>query len=602
MDYLNPIFTEKAECQDCYKCIRECSVKAIRVEGGRAAVVPELCVLCGHCVQVCPVGAKRVRDDLPRAQRLIGLGSPVAAALAPSFASEFPGLEPGKLIAALRALGFAAVSETAIGADLVSRRLAADLRAAPRGSVVVSSACPTVVEHVKKYHPAFAASVTELRSPLLAHAALLKERLGSGSKVVFIGPCISKKRESDLHKDLVDVAIDFSDLASWLDEAGVDPRAMAAGPEDAFFPERAAKGSLYPIEGGMIASVRKYGSLPGVRWMSFSGLPEIDRALAELDGMELGDTIFLELLACPGGCVNGPRGQASAGTVAKRLRVQDYAEGSAATAGLEGPDISARWSIEPVGAARPEPAAVASALSRIGKYGPDDELNCGGCGYDTCRDFARAMIEGKAEAAMCVSYMRKLAQKKANGLLRSIPSGVVIVDRDLAVVECNHAFARLLGPDAEAIWEAKPGLEGADLAKLAPFAKHFAEVIEGGQAVERDIRSGGRVLHGTIFGIERGAFAGGVFQDITSPWIRKDRVVTQARKVIQKNLAVVQKIAFLLGENAAESEAILNSIIDSFSGGAEAGGGDETVWADGEAPPRREAPSRGVAGRGADSR
>ncbi|HOX33426.1 MAG TPA: (Fe-S)-binding protein, partial [Spirochaetales bacterium] len=198
-----------------------------------------------------------------------------------------------------------------------------------------------------------------------------------------------------------------------------------------------------------------------------------------------------------------------------------------------------------------------------------DELNCGGCGYDTCRDFARAMVEGRAEAAMCVSYMRKLAQKKANGLLRSIPSGVVIADRELKVVECNRAFALLLGPEAEALWEAKPGLEGADLAKLAPFSKYFAEVIEGGEAIERDIRFGRRILHGAVFGIERGAFAGGVFQDITSPWIRKDRVVTQARKVIQKNLAVVQKIAFLLGENAAESEAILTSIIDSFDDGGE---------------------------------
>jgi hypothetical protein len=174
------------------------------------------------------------------------------------------------------------------------------------------------------------------------------------------------------------------------------------------------------------------------------------------------------------------------------------------------------------------------------------------------------MIAGKAEAGMCVSYMRKLAQKKANGLIKSIPSGVVIVDAELKIVECNGNFVRLLGGEAEQLWEAKPGLEGAEIEKLIPFHRYFRDILNGAEVVDRDIRLGRRILHATVFCIERGAFAGGVFQDITAPWVRKDRVVSQARKVITKNLAVVQKIAYLLGENAAESEAILNSIIDSF--------------------------------------
>ena len=168
---------------------------------------------------------------------------------------------------------------------------------------------------------------------------------------------------------------------------------------------------------------------------------------------------------------------------------------------------------------------------------------------------------------MCVSYMRKLAAKKANGLIRAIPSGVVIVDAELRIIECNRNFAVLVGEDAIQLWDAKPGLEGADLQKLVPFHKYFREVLNGAEALDRDIHFGRRILHAAVFNIERGSIAGGVFQDITAPWVRKDRVVSQARKVITKNLAVVQKIAFLLGENAAESEAILNSIIDSFDDG-----------------------------------
>jgi iron only hydrogenase large subunit-like protein len=579
MDFLNPIYTEKAECQDCYKCLRECSVKAIKVEGGRAAIVPELCVLCGHCVEVCPVGAKKVRGDLARAKRLLESKDRVVVSLAPSFVSEFPGLEPGKLIAAIKRLGFHAVSETARGADIVARRVAEELERAAaaidadraagtvRGKVLISSACPTVVEHVKKYSERFAAGVTDLFSPLLAHAKELKSIYGEDTGIVFVGPCISKKRESDLHRDLVDVAIDFTDLAAWFEESRIRPAALLPTPEDRFVPARAGKGALYPVDGGMIAAVKRYQPPECSRFMAFSGIEEIDRALADLSEDELDAPVFLELLACPGGCVNGPRSRSRSGTIAKRFKVLEYADDAPDRYDGTIPTIDDIRRLSPVREAAPSAQEIADALRKTGKYSREDELNCGGCGYDTCRDFAVAMIAGKAEQDMCVSYMRKLAQKKANGLIRAIPSGVVIVDQNLSIIECNRAFAKILGEEAEQLWDAKPGLEGADLQKLAPFHKYFRDVLNGAEALDRDIHFGRRILHAAVFCIERGAISAGVFQDVTAPWVRKDRVVSQARKVITKNLAVVQKIAFLLGENAAESEAILNSIIESFDDG-----------------------------------
>lgn len=567
MDFLNPIFTEKAECQDCYKCLRECTVKAIKVEGGRAAVVPDLCVLCGHCVEVCPVGAKKVRNDLARVKRLLGAKERVLVSLAPSFASEFPGLDSRSLVAALKRLGFHAVSETARGADIVARRVAEELHAAAARSdrrVLISSACPTVVEHVKKYRSRFASGVTALYSPLMAHARELKNLYGEDVGVVFIGPCISKKRESDLHPGLVDVAMDFGDLRDWFDEAGIRPASVFPGPGDVFVPTRAGKGALYPVDGGMIAAIKKYAPPQEARFMSFSGIVEIDRALEELAEETLDAPVFLELLSCQGGCVNGPRSRSRGGTVSKRLNVLSYAEDAPDRYDGPVPTIRDERRLQPVRESEASDEAVAEALRRTGKYSREDELNCGGCGYDYCRDFARAMIAGKAEQGMCVSYMRKLAAKKANGLIRAIPSGVVIVGADLRIIECNRNFALLLGDEAIQLWDAKPGLEGADLQRLASFHRYFKDVLNGAEAFDRDIHFGRRILHAAVFNIERGAIAGGVFQDITAPWVRKDRVVSQARKVITKNLAVVQKIAFLLGENAAESEAILNSIIESF--------------------------------------
>jgi PAS domain-containing protein len=424
-----------------------------------------------------------------------------------------------------------------------------------------------VVEHVKKYNPRFSEGVTALFSPLLAHAKELKSIYGEDAGIVFIGPCISKKRESDLHRDLVDAVIDFTDLAAWFEENRIRPAALVPGPEDRFVPSRAGKGALYPVDGGMIAAIKRYAPPETSRFMAFSGIEEIDRALTDLDEEALDAPVFLELLACPGGCVNGPRSRSRSGTIAKRFKVLDYADDAEDRRPGIGIDLTDYRRLTPVPAAVPSAQEIADALGKTGKYSREDELNCGGCGYDTCRDFARAMVAGKAEQGMCVSYMRKLAQKKANGLIRAIPSGVVIVDSNLAIIECNRAFAKLVGEEAEQLWDAKPGLEGADLKKLVPYHKYFREVLNGAEALDRDIRAGRRILHAAVFGIERGSIAGGVFQDVTAPWVRKDRVVSQARKVITKNLAVVQKIAFLLGENAAESEAILNSIIDSFDDG-----------------------------------
>ena len=580
MPNYEPIRTESAACQDCYKCVRECPVKAIKVSDGKASVVPELCVLCGHCVEVCPAGAKKVRSDLERARALIAIKPTVAASLAPSFASEFPELDPAKLIAALRSLGFALVSETAWGADSVSRSLAAALSGAKDsgpGRVILSSACPVVNDYILLYRPELAGSLSPLASPVCAHAAELKAALGPGAAVVFIGPCIGKKREADRSGGAVDAAVTFRELRAWFEQEGVDPYAAPLSGDERFYPDRAAKGSLYPVDGGMIAGVKKYAPGLAAHCVSYSGLGQIERALEGLEAYDGRSPIFLELLACEGGCVNGPEAQHRAGSVRKRLAVLDYARSSADRRDARAAP-SAERAAAPVADDSPSDEAVTEALRSIGKTRPEHELNCSSCGYDSCRAFAAAMLSGKAERTMCVSYMRQLAQKKANALIKAMPSGVVLVDTDLRVVECNRPFARLLGPDVEAMFDAKPGLEGADLRRLVPFWQLFEAAFaddglsertdgDGRESGPRDVKFDGRVLSGSVFAVEPGLVVGGIFQDVTVPWIRRDRVVSQAKAVIRKNVATVQKIAYLLGENAAESETILQSIIESFDAG-----------------------------------
>jgi len=210
---------------------------------------------------------------------------------------------------------------------------------------------------------------------------------------------------------------------------------------------------------------------------------------------------------------------------------------------------------------------ITEAMHSMGKYSAADEINCNGCGYESCRNFAVAMLSGVAEKTMCVSYMRKLAQKKANGLVRAIPSGVVIVDKNMNIVECNRNFAKLMGSDIVDMYDVKPGLEGADLAAITKSSQLFKSVLvpNGPEVVEREVHESKKILHYTVFVIENEAIAAGVVEDVTAPKNQKERTVTQAQKVIDKNLATVQKIAFLLGENAAETESMLNSIIESYS-------------------------------------
>ncbi len=567
MHELSPVFTEKAECRDCYKCVRNCPVKAIRLENGRAAVLEELCIACGSCVNACPVGAKRIRDDLLQARELLKSGRPVIASLAPSFVSEFPDVSPSKMIHALKQLGFTAVSETALGAQQVSASIARQISQETEPRMFISSACPAVVELLTKYHPEHAGALTSLISPVLAHCRMLKNHFGEDAAVVFFSPCAAKKKEASTHPELLESALTFADLRQWLRQENIDPWTVNPDKADVFEPEAAREGALYPVDGGMIDSLKPHIGMEQVDYMDFSGIEAIQQALRDVDTASLERHLFLELLACRGGCVNGPGAeQERGGTVARRRMVYNYAPRHLEpTPGMD-LDLRWEWVEEPVVKGNFSSMEIRQALKQVGKYRQEDELNCGGCGYDNCRAFAEALLEGKAERGMCVSYMRKLAQNKANALLKTMPSGVVLVDENLCVVESNEPFAKLLGQEAWEIYQARPGMEGARLERLASFHALFANVLETGvDLLDRDLKLDQKVVRISIFSIEKHRLVGSILQDITQPAVQRQEVIRRAREVIDKNLRTVQEIACLMGENAAETEVILDSVINSFT-------------------------------------
>jgi len=565
MDAHTPIYTERTECQDCFKCIRECPVKAIKVENACAAVIPDLCIMCGHCVEICPNGAKHVRDDLKRARLLLAEKEHVYASLAPSFVSEFPDIPAAAVVSALKKLGFSGVSETALGAERVSGSIARLLRdRTPR--VMISTACPVVVNYIGKYSPNYANCLVSHVSPVIAHCQMLRETYGPSIGIVFFSPCIGKKGEADLNPDLLNVALTFEDMRHWMIEEGLSFETGLKGPPD-FVPYAAREGALYPVDGGMMAGIKANCSIMEADCMAFSGVRNIKKAISGLNEMRLSHPIFLELLACEGGCVNGPKASQRIATAWKRSQIIDYAKypREEIPRPLEAPRNEG-LAPSPVSVKEYNDKIMKQALQAVGKYGPEDELNCGGCGYDNCREFAKALIDGKAEKVMCAAYMRKLAQKKANALMEKVPSAIVLVDDEIRIIECNLNFARILGPDVEKAFRMKPGLEGIFLREIAPFHSLFKTVLEKDEdLLNRDLRYKKSVVHVDIFSIEKHRVVCGIFQDITKPTIHKEAMIQKAQEVIKKNLATVQQIAYLLGENAAESEVILNSIIQSVT-------------------------------------
>lgn len=571
------VYTNTEECRGCYKCVDRCPVNAIKIENEKSAVVSRMCIFCGNCVRVCPAKARKVRNDVENIKKLLSNNKKTFVSLAPSFSSEFFGCSHGQLIAALKKLKFYAVSETAIGADYVSAKLSSVLKDAcgreDGQKLFLSSACPAVVLYIKRYAPNFIPCMNSCASPLVAHARVLRAIYGDDIQVVFIGPCIAKKIEAAQFEE-VDGAVTFDELKQWMRLESVNPYEIKAREtEDVFLPRRAAAGAFYPVDGGMLLSMRKYKGFSKTSNMVISGIDVIAETLnSASDGANLETPLFLELLSCQGGCVNGPCATRDDSAITRRARLLRYA--SEADGVLDkknaGLNIGLICELEAQPVKRPQfsEEEIKKALEKTGKYTKKDELNCSKCGYNNCGDFARAMLEDRAEKTMCASYVRSLAQKKANALIKSTPGAVVIVQKNMRVLECNKNFARLMGEDIEELYDDISGLSGIYLNKISDFSQYFDEVFaskKSESALNYDIRFGKKILHLNVYEIEKGESAAGVFTDITEPVTRRDRTVSQAKKIIEKNVKTVQKISFLLGENAADVEAMLHSIIESHT-------------------------------------
>ena len=552
-----PLFSKKNDCRSCYKCIRHCPVKSISFQDNQAMILSSECIYCGTCYTVCPQGCKEVRSDIAKAKELIAKGN-CYLSLAPSYLSSFPSTTFETMKEALLSLGFAGVEETAVGATIVKKAYD-ELVDQEAQDVLISTCCPSVVMFVKNKYPDLTKFLAPVLSPMQAHALDIKKRHPEAS-VVFVGPCISKKAEVDRYPGTTDCVLTFLELAQMFDERKIAPKTVENPRHD-----EATRARLFPTEGGILATMECRN--PGYEYVSVSGMAALEDCLHDVATGKI-HRVFLEASACQGSCINGPATPKKS-ALKTLLRVRS-------SAGKEDFPVE-HYSLEELHKVM-DPEEIRSrvftvgeieqVLRDMGKNSKKDELNCGSCGYSTCREKARAVLEGKASVSMCLPFLMGKTTSFTNDVIENSPNAIVVVDESLSIQLANNVFAQFLGFSSEE-------LTGKTLSDyLDPTL--FLDALDGHNCFGRHIELERYhiFVEATVRYDETYHIIIGTFRDRTQTVLdmrrRKadaEEAATVTREVIEKNMRAVQEIAELLGQSAAETKVALTRLSRVLSGG-----------------------------------
>ena len=546
---------KKSNCKNCYKCIRNCPVKSIKFADGQANIIPDECILCGRCFVNCPQDAKQIRDDVPRVKEMIASGKKVIASVAPSFIAEFPLMDFAAMKDALLKLGFADAQETAIGATIVKTEYE-KMIASGKHDVIISSCCHSVNALIQKYYPSVLPYLADVLSPMLAHCRVIKEE-NPGACAVFIGPCISKKEEAELYGEC-DVALTYEELEAWMNEAGVVP----AG--DSTEPDEGKRGRFFPIKGGIIKSMHTENT--GFTYLAVDGVQNCIAAIKEIESGAL-KNCFIEMNACEGACINGP---------AISHHHKPLLSGEVKVVAFAGDDefrvampIDTFKNIPYIGTHEkiPGEAAIKEILAKMGKTSPEQELNCGSCGYPTCREKAIAVYQGKADLSMCLPFLKEKAETFSGYVINNTPNAIFVLDENLCVQQINKAGCALFN------LKTPSDILGSPIVRLLNPDDYLGVMTSGVPIKEKKhyLAEYKKYVAETIVYDHEYHIVFSIMRDITSEEERQserselcNKTVAITNEVIEKQMRVVQEIASLLGETTAETKIALTQLKDAL--------------------------------------
>ena len=554
----NYLTLKKSNCKNCYKCIRHCPVKSIRFSGNQAHIIGNECILCGQCFVVCPQDAKAIVDETEKVKVLIQSGSPVYVSLAPSFIANYDGVGIETMQDALCKLGFAGVEETAIGATMVKTEYERMLHEEHR-DIVISSCCHSVNLLIQKYFPKELQYLADVLSPMQTHCRDIKKRFPD-AKTVFIGPCVAKKDEADYYEGIVDAVLTFEELTRWLEAEHIELKKKSEENDN-------SRARFFPTTGGILKTMAQ--NEPGYTYLAIDGVENCIAALRDIENGNL-HHCFVEMSACVGSCIGGPvMEKYHRSPVKDYISVSNYA--GEHDFPVEQPDeVQMRKTFTYIErhSQMPTEDEIRDILRQMGKMKPSDELNCGSCGYNTCREKAVAIFQNKAEISMCLPYLKDKAESFSDSIVNNTPNGLIVLNEKLEVQQINNAARKIMN-----IRSASDVLGDLVVRILDP--KVFLDVLNTGRDV-RDQRiylaEYGKYVEQTVIYDKEYRLLICIMRDVTdeeSEREKKENISRQtveiADKVVDKQMRIVQEIASLLGETAAETKIALTKLKESIS-------------------------------------
>ena len=553
----NCLTLKKSNCKSCFRCVRKCPVKAIRFSGNQAHIIGNECILCGNCVVQCPQNAKEIADGIEKVRVLLQSGDPVVVSLAPSFVANYGGIGIESMRRAIKKLGFYDVEETAIGATIVKREYERLIKEEER-DIIITSCCHSVNLLIQKRFPECLEYLADVMSPMQAHCSNIKKRIPS-VKTVFIGPCVAKKDEAEYYEGIVDAVLTFEELDKMLGEAYITLEQESDSSEN-------SRARFFPTTGGVLKTMAQ--DAPGYTYLAVDGVENCMTALKDIASGKI-HKCFIEMSACIGSCIGGPvMNRSGKPLVSDYVKIASYA--GARDFDVAQPDaaeLKKNFSAIEHKLPMPSESEIMSVLRQMGKFKPEDELNCGTCGYNSCRDKAIAIIQGKAEISMCLPFLKDKAESFSDTIVKNTPNALIVLNENLEVQQINNAARKFMNIRAASDVLGEPVVRILD-------PTLFAQVKMSGRNIRNRrtyLAEYQKYVEQTVLYDADSRMLIGIMRDITDEVEAQEKkesisrqTVEVADKVVEKQMRIVQEIASLLGETAAETKIALTKLKESI--------------------------------------